>query len=169
MAQNVFVFGTLKKGFPLHQQGLASATMLGPYRTQARFPLLIAGPRFAPMMFNEPGIGFHVVGELYIVEERAMENLDCIESIGKPENLRVSIDVKPIEGGRALSALACMKTWDLAEPVHSGYLDVYDDRRFILPAKTKGYCDKTGRREQASLAYVSQVGTLSSSLRSIDR
>lgn len=48
MGQNVFVFGTLKKGFPHHQQGLASATMLGAYRTQARFPLLIAGPRLPP-------------------------------------------------------------------------------------------------------------------------
>jgi len=58
MSQHVFVFGTLKKGFPLHERGLRDAMFLGSYSTRACFPLVIAGPRFAPMMFNEPGVGF---------------------------------------------------------------------------------------------------------------
>jgi gamma-glutamylaminecyclotransferase len=58
MVQKVFVFGTLKRGFPLHDQGLSDARFLGIYRTRKRYPLLIAGPWFAPMMFNEPGVGY---------------------------------------------------------------------------------------------------------------
>ena len=62
--------------------------------------MLIAGPRFAPMMLNEPGLGCHVIGELYDVDERALANLDQLESVGRPGNLRVLIEVKPSVVGR---------------------------------------------------------------------
>jgi gamma-glutamylaminecyclotransferase len=133
MAEKIFVFGTLKRGFPLHERGLSGATFLGAYRTRERFPMLIAGPRFAPMMLNEPGLGCHVVGELYDVDERAVANLDQLESVGQPGNLRVPIEVEPTGGGPAVSAFAYMKARRLAEPAHSGYLELYDDRRFIAP------------------------------------
>ncbi|MGX5832326.1 gamma-glutamylcyclotransferase family protein [Mesorhizobium sp. 43Arga] len=130
MAQKVFVFGTLKKGFPLHDRGLAGANFLGLYRTRDRFPMLIAGPRFAPMMFNEPGIGCHVAGELYGVADGAMSGLDRLERVGEPGNLRLRIDVEPLAGGKPVSAFAYLKMRDLAEPRHSDYLETYDDRRF---------------------------------------
>lgn len=133
MAQKIFAFGTLKRGFPLHERGLSGARFLGVYRTQQRFPMLIAGPRFAPMMLNEPDRGCHVFGELYDVDERIMANLDQLESVGQPGNLRVLIEVEPSGGGPALSAFAYMKARRLAEPAHSGYLELYDDRRFIAP------------------------------------
>ncbi|HEX3500909.1 MAG TPA: hypothetical protein VHT04_16445 [Stellaceae bacterium] len=38
---SVFAFGTLKRGFPLHDEGLSDATYLGAYRTVER-------PRSAP-------------------------------------------------------------------------------------------------------------------------
>ncbi|WP_234828041.1 gamma-glutamylcyclotransferase family protein [Sinorhizobium fredii] len=66
--QFVFIFGTLKKGFPLHRRGLAHAAYLGPYRTAANYPMLVAGPWFAPMMFHEPGSGLRVSGELYAID-----------------------------------------------------------------------------------------------------
>jgi gamma-glutamylaminecyclotransferase len=133
MTQKVFVFGTLKRGFPLHERGLSGATFLGDYRTRERFPMLIAGPRFAPMMLNEPGLGCHVLGELYEVDERTMADLDQLESVGQPGNLRVPIEVEPAGGGPALSAFAYMKARSLAEPAHSGHLELYDDWRFIAP------------------------------------
>ncbi|WP_246675535.1 MULTISPECIES: gamma-glutamylcyclotransferase family protein [unclassified Mesorhizobium] len=104
MMRKLFVFGTLKKGFPLHGEGLSEAAFLGAYRTRERFPMLIAGPRFAPMMFNEPGVGFQVGGELYAVDDRALANLDRIESVGKPGNLRVLIEAEPVDGGPPVSA-----------------------------------------------------------------
>ena len=39
----VFVFGTLKKGIPLHEEGLQGATYLGPYRTVEKYPMVVAG------------------------------------------------------------------------------------------------------------------------------
>jgi gamma-glutamylaminecyclotransferase len=91
MAQKVFVFGTLKRGFPLHQQQLAGARSVGVYQTRERYPMLIAGPWFAPMMFSEPGVGFRVDGELYGVDDSTIAVLDQLESSGKPGNFRVEI------------------------------------------------------------------------------
>ncbi|YCI03326.1 gamma-glutamylcyclotransferase [Ensifer sp. D2-11] len=131
VAQKVFVFGTLKRGFPLHDQGLSVATFLGVYRTRRRYPLLIAGPWFAPMMFNEPGMGCQVMGELYEVDDKTVEKLDGLESVGEPGNFRAAIEVEPIEGGPPCFALAYMKARELADPVHSDHLQVYEDWRFI--------------------------------------
>ena len=52
---NLFVFGTLKKGF--HAPTLDGGLYLGDYRTVLRYPMLIAGPWFAPMLLPEPGTG----------------------------------------------------------------------------------------------------------------
>ncbi|MEI1247034.1 gamma-glutamylcyclotransferase family protein [Rhizobium aouanii] len=131
MTSNLFVFGTLKKGFPLHEQGLSRARFLGIFQTRECYPMLIAGPWFAPMMFNEPGIGYRVVGELYEAGENTIASLDRLESIGTPGNLRVAVDVEPVAGGSICSALAYMKSRRLADPVHSTYLRVYEDWRFI--------------------------------------
>jgi gamma-glutamylaminecyclotransferase len=131
MVQRVFAFGTLKRGFPLHDQGLSGAKFLGVYRTRERYPMIIAGPWFAPMMFNEPGLGRQVVGELYEVGDKAIENLDRLESVAEPGNFRVAIEVTPVGGGPSCLALAYMKARELADPVHSSHLQVYEDRRFI--------------------------------------
>ncbi|MBB3162813.1 gamma-glutamylaminecyclotransferase [Rhizobium laguerreae] len=93
--------------------------------------MLIAGPWFAPMMFNEPGNGYHVVGELYESGDDTIARLDQLESLGIPGNLRVAIDVEPVAGGPIRTALAYMKSRQLAKPVHSDYLRVYEDRRFV--------------------------------------
>lgn len=93
--------------------------------------MLIAGPWFAPMMFDEPGIGYRVVGELYESGDDTIARLDRLESFGRAGNLCVAIDVEPVAGGPICRALAYMKSRHLAEPVHSNYLRVYEDRRFI--------------------------------------
>ncbi|WP_183748185.1 gamma-glutamylcyclotransferase family protein [Rhizobium sp. BK196] len=131
MTRNVFAFGTLKRGFPLHEQGLSCSSFRGICRTCDRYPMLIAGPWFAPMMFNEPGVGYRVIGELYEADEDTIAKLDRLESVGKPGNLRVAIEVEPVVGGPAWSALVYLKSRQLADPIHSGYLRIYENRRFI--------------------------------------
>ena len=130
--QLVFVFGTLKNGFPLHRRGLGDATYLGLYCTARSYPMLVAGPWFAPMMFYEPGSGMRVSGELYQVDP-ALERLDRMESIGKAGNFRRRIRVVPARRGHSCEALAYFKARFLAVPVHTGYLRSYEDRRFVPP------------------------------------
>ncbi|HWK63961.1 MAG TPA: gamma-glutamylcyclotransferase family protein [Rhizobiaceae bacterium] len=131
MAERILAVGTLKKGFPLHRQGLLGARYLGDYRTSASYPMLIAGPWYAPMVLNEPGVGQQIRGELYEVEDSALLKLDRLESVGKPGNFREPVEVEPVAGGPRISAFIYMKSRELARPAHSAYLDVYDDRRFI--------------------------------------
>jgi gamma-glutamylaminecyclotransferase len=131
MVQRIFAFGTLKRGHPLHAAGLSEATYLGRYRTIERYPLLIAGPWFAPMMLNEPGTGMQILGELYLIKDAALPTLDRLESVGMPGNFRERVALQPLEDGRPCTAFAYMKARKLAWPIHSNYLALYDDRRFI--------------------------------------
>jgi gamma-glutamylaminecyclotransferase len=131
--KRIFAFGTLKRGFPLHAEGLGGAKYLGPYRTVERFPMFVAGPWFAPMMLDCPGTGLQVRGELYEIEDSRLTVLDTLESVGKPGNFRRLVQVEPIGQGRLCSAFAYIKSPELATPVHTGYLEDYQDRRFVPP------------------------------------
>src|SRR5690349_3164247 len=76
-AARIFAIGTLKSGFPFHERGrLATARFLGAYRSIKPYPLVIAGRWYAPMIFDEPGVGRHVTGELYEVSAECLAHLD---------------------------------------------------------------------------------------------
>jgi len=131
---HVFVFGTLKRGRPLHKCGLDGALLLGEYRTVERFPLVIAGPWFAPMMFNEPSCGHWITGEVYRIDASRLQRLDGLESLGKPGNFRIAIEVVPLSFGQTVRAFAYMKSRDPAEGAyHSDLLENYEDDRFVAP------------------------------------
>jgi gamma-glutamylaminecyclotransferase len=129
----LFVFGTLKKGFPFHSGCLNGAKYLGACRTVKAYPMFIAGPWFAPMMLDKPGDGLRVSGELYEIDQPALTRIDAVESVGKPGNFRISIEVEPLEGGGSCQAFAYAKSEKVARPVHSAFLAEYQDRRFIPP------------------------------------
>jgi gamma-glutamylaminecyclotransferase len=132
----LFALGTLKRGFAI-SDALNGSRYLGQYRSVERFPLLIAGPWYAPMLLNQPGLGRHIAGELYELDDAILARIDPIESIGRAGNLRIQILVAPSSGGPACDALAYAKEPALATPVHSGYLADYQDRRFIPPWQRK--------------------------------
>ena len=131
----IFVFGTLKRGFPLHEAGLAHARFLGQARTAQRCPMLVAGRWLAPMMIDLPGLGWQVRGVLFEVDERDLARLDDLESVGQPGNFRRSIVVEVLDGGRRCEAFAFVKAPELAQPRHTHYLEDYQDQRFIPPER----------------------------------
>ena len=57
----VFVYGTLKTGFPNHflleDSKFGCAKLIGSGLTTEKYPLVIATPFFIPMMLNKPGTG----------------------------------------------------------------------------------------------------------------
>ena len=128
----IFAIGTLKKGYPLHGY-LEGAEFLGQGTSCRPFPLVIAGPWFAPMLINEPGVGRHIKGELYRVSPDELAALDAAESVGRPGNYRQLIEVDRIDDHQSCYAFAYFKAAGLAEPVHSAHLDEYQDDRFIPP------------------------------------
>jgi gamma-glutamylaminecyclotransferase len=135
MIHLLFAFGTLKRGFPLHDRGLRGSVCLGAFTTIERFPLVIAGPWFAPMLFHEPGTGERVHGELYEVDHRRLSRLDQMESVGRPGNYRFQISVERIFPPEIHLAYAYFKSRELAVPLHTGFLADYQDDRFIPPEK----------------------------------
>jgi gamma-glutamylaminecyclotransferase len=138
----LFVYGTLKRGFPLHESGLTGARFMGPYRTVNNYPLYVAGPWFTPMMLDEPGVGMRVEGELYEIEDDRLPLLDVMEHIGEPGNVRLVIAIEPLIGGTPVSATVYLKERKLAAPLHTHYLDNYQDQRFILPGDRSGLIEE---------------------------
>ena len=133
----LFAIGTLKRSFALNG-ALEGGRYLGRYRSVQPFPLLIAGPWYAPMLLNQRGHGRHIFGELYQIDDAMLAHIDQLESIGKPGNLRINTRVASLAVGAPCAALAYAKSPELATPVHSGYLDDYQDRRFIPPWRRCG-------------------------------
>jgi gamma-glutamylaminecyclotransferase len=80
----VFVFGTLKQGFPNFaiNQGRRVGSA---FRTLDRLPLLLMGERHVPWMIDSPGLGERVVGELYEVNAAALAAMDELEGVGQPD------------------------------------------------------------------------------------
>ena len=58
----VFIYGTLKRGFPLFDKGLGGARYVGDVETVEPYPLYIAGSFYGPMMLERPGERLRVRG-----------------------------------------------------------------------------------------------------------
>ena len=80
----VFVFGTLKAGFPNFavNQGRRVGTV---YRTVQPHPLYLMGMRHVPWMIDAAGSGECVAGEVYEVDAAALAAMDELEGVGRPD------------------------------------------------------------------------------------
>lgn len=67
---NLFVYGTLKKGFSNHHY-LKNATLLGFAKTALPYPMILKYKAF-PYLINKPNKGLHVKGELYHVDYQTL-------------------------------------------------------------------------------------------------
>ena len=86
----LFVFGTLKKGFPnfhLNRARLIEARC----KTQLAYPLYLVGSRYSPWLIDEPGKGDKVEGELYQVSPQQLAAMDQLERIERSDGYRRQI------------------------------------------------------------------------------
>lgn len=114
----VFVFGTLKQGFP-NAATNRGARWPGNFRTEAAFPLYLVGERHVPWLLNAPGTGLPVIGEVYAVDEAALRDMDALERVGHPDGyVRQEITVVPvgIEPGSPLAVQAYLKPANTLAP-----------------------------------------------------
>jgi gamma-glutamylaminecyclotransferase len=91
MRHYLFVYGTLKKGFPNHDQYVGSARELGKYQTIEKYPLVLCGTRYVPCMIHSPGDGHHVEGELYEVDDECLNRIDALERIQDSDGYRRAV------------------------------------------------------------------------------
>jgi len=87
---NLFVYGTLKKGFSNHHY-LKNATFLGAAKTAVPYPMILKHKAF-PYLIDKPNKGLYIQGELYKVDYQTLLILDELE--GYPSHYtRHEIDI----------------------------------------------------------------------------
>ncbi len=105
----VFVFGTLKQGFPNHHT-IAQQTLLGEYETEQPYPLYLVGERHSPWMLDQPGEGMKVRGQVFKVDEQCLATLDELERIHARDGYRrQEIKVSSQQGSVKLTVYAYLK------------------------------------------------------------
>ncbi|WP_413112192.1 gamma-glutamylcyclotransferase family protein [Thaumasiovibrio sp. DFM-14] len=106
----VFVFGTLKEGFPNYH--INNGTRLkGEFQTLNRYPLYLVGERNSPWLVLEEGEGWHVKGEVYSVTREALTNMDKLERILEPDGYqKETIQVRCCETEELIDVLVYGKT-----------------------------------------------------------
>jgi gamma-glutamylaminecyclotransferase len=86
MPIRLFVYGTLKQGFPNHHLN-GGQRIPGTFRTHLRFPLLVVrlpNEDRAPWLMQQPGAGFQVSGQVFEVDDAALPAIDALEEVGLP-------------------------------------------------------------------------------------
>ena len=131
MPHTVFVYGTLKRGFPNHAL-MQGATFLGEARSVEAYPMIVQGRHFSPVMIPEPGSGHRIVGELWVVDDVQLAALDQLESTHLPTGyIRRTIAVEALTNGTKSEAQVYFKPRDRITLVHSEPHADYQDRRYV--------------------------------------
>ncbi|MGZ5787389.1 MAG: gamma-glutamylcyclotransferase family protein [Ramlibacter sp.] len=109
MAVRVFVFGTLKEGFPNFHVNRGRRTP-GDFVTLQAYPLHLVGERRSPWMLDQPGVGLNVRGQMFEVDDAALVQMDVLERVGEPDGYRrVRIEVVGPPGTGACEVFAYLK------------------------------------------------------------
>ena len=96
----VFVFGTLKTGFP-NAASNRGRRLPGHFRTFESWPLYLVGERHSPWLVLSRGIGMPVRGQVYALDAESLALMDRLERIGLEDGYRrVEIRVIAEANGR---------------------------------------------------------------------
>ncbi|MBP6901105.1 MAG: gamma-glutamylcyclotransferase [Burkholderiaceae bacterium] len=109
----LFVYGTLKQGFPNHHHN-RGRRLPGEFRTRLAHPMWVVrlpNEDRAPWLMDQPGQGLQVTGQVYEVTAAELPALDRLEEVGQPSGyVRVAIELEPADGdGQAFCAQAYLK------------------------------------------------------------
>jgi gamma-glutamylaminecyclotransferase len=118
MDQLVFVFGTLKHGFPNFGFNTGER-VAGDFVTQERFPLYLIGERHVPWMIDTSGSGHEVVGQVFRVNALALAAMDALERVTEPDGYRrILIGIRRRDAvSQIRQAFAYMKPAEQLDPM----------------------------------------------------
>jgi gamma-glutamylaminecyclotransferase len=107
--QLVFVFGTLKEGFPNFATN-RGVRVPGVFRTRSPYPLYLVGERHSPWLIDAPGTGFRVAGQVFRVEADTLAAMDKLERVSEPDGYRrCALELESPESLAVISAHAYLK------------------------------------------------------------
>ena len=141
MDQHIFVFGTLKSGFPNYHYNQARQ-IDARFATAQAYPFYLVGPRFMPWLIDDPGQGLVVQGEVYRADNNQLQLMDQLEQVGQPGGYqRKMITVKNLDSGELEKVFAYLKPAAQLNPalIKLGPLSVY------LPEHARLYSSRRRR------------------------
>ena len=135
--QQVFVYGTLKRGFPNHHAIAEHVSYLGRFRTIEAYPLVVGGRWFSPNLINEPGQGHRVFGEVFETDTQGLELLDRLEGTDHPRGYRrISVIVEELHFNACVDAWAYFKDRKDLDAICSEPMDEYQlDPQYVIPSQ----------------------------------
>lgn len=99
----VFVFGTLKEGFPNFSVN-NGVRYRSEFFTKKSFPLYLVGERYSPWLVLNEGSGFPVKGQVFDVSNSQLSLMDKLERVNEVDGYRrVVIDVVCTDSGDTYS------------------------------------------------------------------
>ena len=105
----VFLFGTLKQGFPNSSRNRGSRVP-GEFLTKNRYPLYLVGERHSPWLVLSKGEGFQIRGQVFMVDEAALSDMDRLERISEADGYRrVQIAVNSESSNEEMQVFAYVK------------------------------------------------------------
>ena len=109
MEQLVFVFGTLKEGFPNFATNRGTR-VAGMFRTRVAYPLYLVGERHSPWLVDTPGRGLPVTGQVFRVDADTLAAMDKLERVWEPDGYRRCVlELEHTESRAVVSAHAYLK------------------------------------------------------------
>ena|SRR5262252_1728934 len=114
MTTLVFAYGTLKEGFPNFPSN-RGARVPGAFLTVERFPFYLVGTRRVPWLVNAPGQGERIAGQVFQVNDAALDEMDLLEGVHASNGYRrMTIEVveRDKTGAVAFPALVYIKQPD---------------------------------------------------------
>lgn len=124
----VFVYGTLKRGFPNHTRYMRQAHLLGTFRTRERYRLILNGNRYSPCMVAGSGQGHHVMGEVYAVDQAGLDTMDHLERIDRADGYRrhrITVDCADNASIDSQQVFVYLKAPEWVEDPRSESLETY--------------------------------------------
>jgi len=102
----LFVFGTLKEGFPNFNKNKCSR-LAGDFHTRKPYPLYLIGERSSPWLILKKGQGHQVYGQVFNVSNAALLYMDKLERISEADGYqRVELEVCNQQTGETIEAFA---------------------------------------------------------------
>ena len=135
--QQVFVYGTLKRGFPNYHAIAEHVSFVGRFRTIEAYPLVVGGRWFSPNLINEPSQGHRVLGEVFETNAQGLEFLDQLEGTHHPRGYRrISVVVEELYSGARIDVWTYFKNRKDLDDICSEPMGEYQlDPQYVIPSQ----------------------------------